>query len=649
MTARQERGRPSRKSGGPVLTLPPGELSTKARKQLEATIEAQWREATGTAAHIRRPFRWRFHLQPLAWLAAACAGLAAPAGHHLLVALLAAAVTILLTFGRTGGRPKFFRNYHRSMSAWAMAWGLIMMYYGVGPADAAGLLGWAVPSAFWINHYGWHPPEPGPPPPDRHVEETWDRLCAAQKWDAPLGTSRELPGGGAQWTIRCDGITTHIDKITAKRTDIAAAFHMPITQAYAEPDPTGIKSHGFLTILPGGTLEEPRHWNGLGADPRTGLIRVGRFPDGQPVHLRLFVPACAQPGGVGGGVRHTIVAGADGAGKTGLLDMTLAASLATLDAEGLGMIAPVILDPQMGQALPRWQDVLPYAIGTDDCMTYLRGLHGALFERSRELANLTWVKHKCDRRDGTDCTPRCKRRKGFNFYDYELIKAARAEQRLPPLPIIQIVVDEAPILLAMKGAPELLTDIVKLGRKTGFQLILAAQVPSIAEMGKSELRAILNGGNVFVFRTGDKLSAGMAGIPASPNELPLYWPNGSTTVGLGYAKTIENRPQVTMRTDWLEDPDEAAEVARITPPDDGVAGMLARAITMAADELHERQEEQAGLDATKRAIMKMLVTPLTRGQIIQQSTIRPSELVEALDSLFEEGRVAESGDLVRAA
>jgi hypothetical protein len=640
MAGRRAKTRAGAKGASPVLALPPN-TDRKTRQKLGRLIDLELAKAEGREPPAPRPFRFRFHLVPLCWLAAGLAGIAWHGGTHSpwitgLCALLNTAITV----ATTRERDDFPRRYNQGMAAWTSLWFLLFSAWGSGWWTAAFLAGWLIPSCLWWEKYRWRGPAPEKPKPDTSIEDTWARLCLAQKWDATLGDKIVLGEGAAQWPIHCDGISTHIGKITAKRQEVAAAFHKSVTSCFTEPDPRADdESRGLLTILPRGVLDDPRLWDGLGIDLATGLAVVGRFPDGSPVRERYFVR------GLGGGAKHTIIAGCDGSGKTGMIDMGLCISAAS------GIIAPVILDPQEGQALPAWRDVVPYAAGVDECMTYLRGLHAAMFDRSAELAGLYWTHPKSG-----------KRVKGFGFYDYWMIARARAEAAgLKPddltegelaayaLPIIEITIDEAPILLAMKGAPALLLDILKLGRKVGFRVRLAVQVPSIKELGGSgELRSILVGGNVICFRTGDKVSHGMANIPANPNELPKFWRNGQPTVGLGFASTGDNipRPSVTMRTDYVDDPYSYAEEAQPASPDESVASRLARVLSQAdadAADLASQAEDQAQIIL---GILAMLARPMTQGQIISQSTWRVSEVVDAIKALHDAGKIRETADLI---
>ena len=412
---------------------------------------------------------------------------------------------------------------------------------------------------------------------------------------------------------------------------VAAAYDRPVTEAYVEPDPSGIKSRGIFTKLRTGTLDEVREWNGQAIDLRTGLAMVGRFPDGKPVRERYLITPRD-------GVKHTLITGCDGSGKTGLIDLGLSISAVS------GLIAPVILDPQMGQALPAWRDHVTYACGTAECMTYLRALHAAMYDRSEYLGSVIWI----DDRNGQQ-----RRRRGMGFFN-PFVQVVRPDGTIGPLdlPIIEITLDEAPILLAVKGAVQLVLDLAKLGRKVGFRLRLAAQVPSMKELGASELRSILNGGSVFCLRAGDKVSGGMVNIAAPPWQLPKVFANGEPTYGLGYAATIDNRPASPFRADWVPDPYEVAETARIRGVDDRAAEKMAEII--AGEDADADQLRQAA-DAASRVVLSVLQVlrePKTMGQLIaacQASGIPMSEATDALNSAIADGDARLDGTVYRLA
>ena len=617
---------------GPVLTLPEN-TDWKTRRKIGKLLDAELEKILGEREkRVPHLYRWRFQLVPLAWLAGACAGLVSHAAHTVIATAVAAALAMAITVAATRSRPKFPRSWNQGMAAWAGCWAIILAMGGAGWWAGVGLVGWYIMAGFWLEHYRHRGPAT-PAKRDTSVEDTWKELAETQKWSAWLGPPVPIPAG-QRYPIICKGSQTHIGAITGKPDAVAAAYDGTITTVIAEPREDGVRSRGWLTLLSSNTLMTPRPWDGVGIDPATGLAVVGRFPEGGDAHERWYVP------GVGGGTRHSIYSGADGSGKTGELDMGLCISVLS------GIIAPVILDPQMGQALPAWQEAIPYASGIDECMAYLRGLYAAMMTRSEVMASLRW-KH-----------PRTGRwRKGMGFFDYQLvqqaIRQATGNENAPGLPIIEIVIDEAPILLAVKGAAQLLLDIAKLGRKVGFRLRLAAQVPSMAELGKSELRSILVGGNVFAFRAGDKVSGGMMNLVGRPNEIPKNFPNGEPTRGLCFADTIEGRSSVTMRTDWIEE-DRLYEFAETHPacqPDEDVAGMITGSLASDARRLAGLRQAADNVATRELQVLSaMQGGPMRWGELVVScSELSVSDVAQAFAALEKAGKARRKDDMVEPA
>jgi len=588
------------------------------------------------AVRASQVFRFRKQLQPVWWALYTACGAAwwaeraqfTPTARGL-VPVASAIVVAAVVVAFTRASRKRVRAYHQAMAAWCGLWLVIASQAGPGWWMVVWVAGWLPWSAAWVHWHRWRPAvqaltveaqvlRGGP-----SDAEIFAELAEAKRWVAWLDNPLDVPNG-VRYQICCRGTRTHIDTILGEQSALAAAFDASVDQVYAEADPSGVKSRGHLTKLRIRTLEAPRQWDGLGIDAATGLTVVGRFPDGAALHERICVP------GVGGGARHTIVAGADGTGKTGMLDLGLCKAALS------GFVSPVILDPQEGQALPAWRERVPYARGTAECLVYLRGLHEGMMARSRQMAEMVWT----DPRSG-------RQRTGMGFYDYTL----------SGLPLVWLVIDEAPILLAIEEAQQLVLEIAKLGRKTGFRLVLAAQVPSIAELGKGELRSILNGGNVVCFRTGDKVSAGMVNIQADPHELPKYWHDLVPTVGLGYSDGPDARSATTCRTDWVPDPYEVAETNDIRGLDDLVAGKLAHAITLAAAEAGELNAAALEASSIQLAILRRLPVgqARTRGavlaELVAQDHLSPTAIARALAELVAHGQVHETteGALIRHA
>jgi hypothetical protein len=614
----------------PGQTRDRGGLDRQTRRAIERQIAAS---VTSTGDKLPRPamsplratqaFRFRKQMQPLWWASwTACGWFFWQAHSGLVILAIAAALVAILTgvFSTTG--------YHQVMALWCGTWAVVLAEFGPGWWMAIWFTAWLIPSGIWIHRHRWRP-QAAPkviqiPAAAASDTETFAELAKARSWHAWLDNPQPIPNG-VTYTVCCRGTRTHMDTILAEPSAVAAAFNASVDQVYTEGDRSGIKSRGTLTKLTKRTLAESREWDRRGIDPSTGLAVIGRFPDGTALHERVHVP------GNGGGARHTIVAGAPGSGKTGKLDLGLCNSAIS------GYIAPVILDPQEGQALPAWRDHVPYARGITDCMIYLAGLRNAMMARSRDLADLPWANPVTG-----------KTRKGLGFFDYQIVAQARARLGLPPLPLVEVTIDEAPILLACPGAVEMVLEIGKLGRKVGFRLVLAAQVPSIAELGQQELRSMLVGGNVILFRTGDKVSGGMLNIQADPWELPKEWADGTPTVGLGYSDGPDQRSSTTCRTDWVPDPYEIAETAEICRPDDQVAGSIAAAVATAAAEAGELNASALTSSSAQSCVLRQLSSgqTLTRGALVstamRDSGMTLSQITDAITGLVASGRIVET-------
>jgi len=607
-----------RRSPGPADLA--GEIK-KLRGQLDKAEKKQHALAVEP-----RPFRFRHQTAPLGWLALMASGLACRGIHaHAWPALIAALLAPLIAVAFTRHRGDWHKLQVRLSAIWAALWLVILYAEGGGWWLAPAVLGWYAPYALWLRRYAWRPgsAEPARPEP---LAVQWARLCAAMKWDAELDAAVEIPNG-KRYTVTCDGITTPFYKIAQEPRRLASAFGKRLTEMYPEADRTGLEHTGTITLLKSGTLDAPRPWRG-GTISADGVAVTGRFPDGEDVHERWFnLPF--------DGIVHCGAFGAPGSGKTGCLDLGMAISVSS------GLVTPVVLDPQEGQAMPAWQEHVRYATGTDQCMAWLLGLNDAMYARSRFLSQALWC-----REHGTALVPRqCERcrkpRRGMGFFN----------PWLSGLPVIEITLDEAPVLLAIPGAVAKVLDMLKLGRKAGFRFRLAAQVPSLSELGDQALRSMLVAGCIYCFRTGDKVTGGMANLAASPHLLPKYFPDRSATNGLGYAEGLDGRGSVQMRTDYLTDAYETAESLAYRDWDDTVGGAFSQSLADAghlADRLRKMADDEA---AAQLAVLGLLDKgPLPMGDIItRMDGIRLSEVTAAVNKLQADGKLERDGDLIGVA
>jgi hypothetical protein len=496
-------------------------------------LAAREKEGRKEGTSPRGAWRFRRHVAPFAWLAGLAAASALRAAPHPLLCGLAASAAIpALMVLFTRHFPPWTRRAVDVAALLTAAWLPVLATAPPRSCAAWLLLTWAPCAALWARHYRWRPdapPEPAGVPDDDAA--TWAALCAEQKWNATLGQAAELDGGGRRYPFQCDGIKTVTRKILAQPDNVAGAWHSAVTEVYAERDPKGVTTRGYLTILPGSGLKGGRFWDGSGMDPATGLARIGRFADGADAHEKWYEPRY--------GCYHDLDSGTTGSGKSELLNLKIFIALAT------GWFVPVILDPQEGQSLPFWRDRCIYASGEEQVGKRLRGLYAGFLDRSSLLSTWRWDD------DGVEMP-------GMPFFDYDLLGGK--------LKIPLIILDEAHLVLkdGTKVQRQITADVVamaRLIRKAGGKMVLATQLPSLADLGGSQaLRDMLRGGNVWSGRTANKVASGMLGLTKDPSEIPRFFEDLSKTAGLGYADGPDMRPDAPMRTD------RAAREHYLNPP-----------------------------------------------------------------------------------
>ena len=517
-----------------VLAAQAGQLQQAMQVQLLASMQQTGTAAAAAPAVLkRRTWRFRKHVQPFVWLAvllvagAVLHAVPSPAVWGLVAGVVVPAGVWLAASQKRKDKTYVLKPWTRGFVAGegvvSGLWLPVLAWHGVRAWGVWVLLSWLPFIGLWARRYAWRPdPKPAEkavPPADDAA--TFAALCAEQKWRAKLGPAVRLDGGGRRYPIQCDGVKTVTKKILAAPDNVAGAWHSAVTEVYAERDPQGVTSRGFLTILPGGSLQQGRAWDGQGMD-RAGLVRHGRFADGSDAHEKWYEPRY--------GCYHGLNSGTTGSGKTELLNLKIFIALAT------GWFVPVILDPQEGQSLPFWRDRCLYASGEEQVGRRLRGLYAGFQDRSSQLASWKWSD------DGVDYP-------GMPFFDYELLGG----QFKIPL----IILDEAHLVLKdgnrwQRQITGDVVDMARLIRKAGGKMELATQLPSLVDLGGSQaLRDMLRGGNVWSGRTANKVAGGMLGLEKDPSEIPKLFPDMSKTAGLSYADGPDVRPDAPMRTDLV--------------------------------------------------------------------------------------------------
>jgi DNA segregation ATPase FtsK/SpoIIIE, S-DNA-T family len=486
---------------------------------------------------VPRPaWRFRKHAQPFAWLALLLAGGAAlhAAPSAWLWSVLAGLVVpgaMWLAAQRRHDDERYVlsgwtRRFVMAQAAATGVWLPLLGIFGVRAWAAWVLLAGLPFLGLWVRHYRWRPDTAGkaeeaPPAPEQD-RQTWAELAAEHKWRAELGPREDLPGGGRRYPVQCDGIKTTIDNVLGAPAKVSGAWHKPMTEAYAERDPSQITSKGFLTILGGSSLTAGRTWDGQGMDPATGTVCTGRFADGRDALEKWYEPRY--------GCYHTLVSGTSGSGKSSKLDLEVFIALAT------GWFVPVILDPQEGQSLPFWRERCIYASGAGQVERRLHGLYEGFMDRSGYLGTLRW----------TDQTPAGPvDMPGMPFFDYAMTG----------LPMVLIILDEAHLVLKdgskyQRQITAYVVEMARLIRKAGGKMVLATQLPGLKELGGEQaLRDMLRGGTVWSGRTANSVASGMLGLTKDPSLIPRRFPDGRPTAGLGYLDGFDARPDTPMRVD----------------------------------------------------------------------------------------------------
>jgi len=584
------------------------------------------RPRTGAANSRRVAWRYRRQLAPLllilaTWLAGAVVYRVDNGARLVLVlAGVLAASALLPAVRRRLDRPTE-RLYAGACLAATTGWLLAAATEGVGRPMLAllWLAGCAVAAPWWWHHRVRTTP----------IAVTGDVL---QIWQERVSApGRALPGArlmdvddvrnGWMATIQLPPGEKSTDHAVSATPLVCSAFDQPIGSVIIEPTADGIASRARLLVLRQNPLHDIQRWPGPRLDLVTGIAPAGVYADGDLAYYRFFKP--------GSGAVHALVSGITGSGKSRFLEWILA------EARHSGLITSWIIDPQNGQSLPRWIDHVDWAaVGHDEAILLLHAARAVMYARSAHLARVQYVDEKGRTVRGTD------------HFD-----------PTPAMPLLQVVIDEAHVLLKDSTAVEIIEDIGKMGRKTGIGVVLVTPVPSVQELGGSlPIRTMVSSGNVVVLRC-DNLSGQMAfsgALPVSPAKLPREFPNGQLSDGLGYLLGASSRT-APMRAYRVDGPYHWATTGRPAQ----LATLDVAAAGEAYNSRHERLDQPViipsprtesspaagGAGTAVDAVLALLaeVGELDRGRAIKDTGYSPRQITNAFAALVEDGRVVKTG------
>ncbi|MFL4947503.1 hypothetical protein ACJ6WE_09035 [Streptomyces sp. MMS24-I31] len=322
-------------------------------------------------------------------------------------------------------------------------------------------------------------------------------------------------------------------------------------------------------------------------DTTTGQAEVGIFYDGAPARYAFWKPS---------GPVHTVVYGATDGGKSRFLDMLLS-------TERHNGIVSWVCDPQGGQSLPRWREAVDWYEDTaQGGLAMLHDVRRIMYERSARYSLMEWVDHKGRRLRGRD---------HFVVGD--------------PDPLISVTIDEAHRVLNLQGAPALVLEIIQMARKCGIKIRLVFQGPKANMFGNdpesTDIREQAQSGNTVMFRTASKLtdSIGLPDWDVNPSSLPMYWPDKTSTAGLGYIKGPDNR-QAQFRAHFDRDPAHWATTGTTPTIERSAAAVTSKAYNERLDRLAARLRGE---------------TPVLPDDAFQDSTTDPARLVPSSDPIAQ--------------
>lgn len=345
-------------------------------------------------------------------------------------------------------------------------------------------------------------------------------------------------------------------KAVAATGDIAGALDLPEEMVQIEKATGQSARRAIIAVFNRNPLQDgTTHPGPQILSKATGQAEVGIFYDGKPARYAFWKPS---------GPVHSVVYGATDGGKSRFLDMLLG-------TERHNGIVSWVCDPQGGQSLPRWREAVDWYEDTaQGGLAMLYDVRNVMYERSARYSLMEWTDHKGRVLRGRD---------HFVVDD--------------PDPLISVTIDEAHRVLALPGAVALVLEIVLMARKCGIKLRLVFQGPKANMFGagpeSTDIREQLQSGNTVMFRTASALtdSIGLPGWEVNPSQLPMYWPDGTSTAGLGFIKGPDNR-QAQFRAHFDRDPAHWATTGETPTVEKSAANACGKAYSERLDRLAAR-------------------------------------------------------------
>ncbi|MFI6032971.1 hypothetical protein ACIBBD_02075 [Streptomyces sp. NPDC051315] len=423
----------------------------------------------------------------------------------------------------------------------------------------------ALAAAWGIGHgiYWWRRGKKtaAPTPPLAKQMQLWQDEVACTDGPLPGSELKNVITTDYGWTAVIVVRKGNWRKAYAASADIAGALDLPEEMLQIEKAMGQSAKRAIIAVFDRNPLQKPTDHPGPQIlDMNTGQAKVGLFYDGAPAHYAFWKPS---------GPVHTVVYGATDGGKSRFLDMLLG-------TERHNGIVSWVCDPQGGQSLPRWREAVDWYEDTaQGGLAMLYAVRNVMYERSARYSMMEWIDHKGRKLRGRD---------HFVVGD--------------PDPLISVTIDEAHRVLNLQGAPALVLEIIQMARKCGIKIRLVFQGPKANMFGNApestDIREQAQSGNTVMFRTASSLtdSIGLPGWDVNPSQLPMYWPDKTSTAGLGYIKGPDNR-QAQFRAFFDRDPAHWATTGTTPTIEKSAAGVCGKAYHERLDRLAARLRGEA--------------------------------------------------------
>jgi hypothetical protein len=267
-----------------------------------------------------------------------------------------------------------------------------------------------------------------------------------------------------------------------------------------------------------------RPWDGATSyDAGTGCCDLGWFADGLVTHFQFNEP--------GSGAKHTFLAGATGAGKTGTINVLgCEAGLAKLcrtcgyarscPSCSLERVMAVWMGDALGNGLPAWQGRADLsATGPGGCLEMLEFASQVARDRVAYRRTMPWE-------DRDPHTGKVERYRGKSFHNPEIGD-----------PLIFFVLDEFPELVGPDADPlmrdtalRIIIRALNTWRKLGIHLLLTSNSADTSLIGDRLIRDLIASLNIIGHRV-DSFSASMLGLIGDSSKLPRDLPGAGFTLG----------------------------------------------------------------------------------------------------------------------